>query len=213
MATLQVDANGIRIKTDILTSGYITQHIEKQFQVLIPPEIKALCFEYWFIKVCDEWDKSFHAKNTHLIELIGQTAKRISSVDMITVYGMQSVNSGEFEWRMKVKSRSTNMCIGIIHDKLDILQKCINNYDYDLDEHGCWWCDGTISAGSTMKKITKGFEENETIIIGMKLNMETRKISFSIDGAEYIEAPITLHHDTYRLAATLLYDQEQIELL
>ena len=33
MTGFQVDANGNRIKTDILTSGYLRQDIEKEFKI------------------------------------------------------------------------------------------------------------------------------------------------------------------------------------
>ena len=40
------DSNGKRITTDILVCGYIAD-VCKQYQLLIPDEIKRICFAYW----------------------------------------------------------------------------------------------------------------------------------------------------------------------
>ena len=40
------ESNGKRITTDILVCGYIAD-VSKQYQLLIPDEIKRTCFVYW----------------------------------------------------------------------------------------------------------------------------------------------------------------------
>ena len=62
MSTLQVDHNGNRIRTDILICGYLREEIEDKLKILIPSEIQKLCFVYWFIDICDEWDIASHTK-------------------------------------------------------------------------------------------------------------------------------------------------------
>ena len=47
MSTLfNSDSNGKRITTDILVCGYIAD-VCKKYQLLIPDEIKRICFAYW----------------------------------------------------------------------------------------------------------------------------------------------------------------------
>ena len=215
MATLQVDADGNRIETDILISGYLRQDIENQLEMMIPPEIKGLCFQYWFIKVCDECKDD--------AEFAGQTVKRMVKNQHLTIYGRHSVQKGLFEWRLMVKSVNSGICIGIIEDKDEYLKKHIKNYNYDLYGYGCWWYpDGTVSEESyrEYKVFTKTFQDKLTgkrtmqdVIVGIKINMEKKKISYSIDGDEYIDAPITLTRDKYRLAVSLFSVNDQIELL
>ena len=224
MAALQVDVNGNRIKTDILTSGYLRQDIENEFKISIPSEIRGLCFEFWFIKVCDEWDKSYHAENTDIVEFNGQIAKRkigVSSI-YVTLYGSHSAKSGEYEWRLNIKSvGEAGICIGVIEDEEENLKKHHKDFDYDLYGYGCWWfADGSVSAQDNMsrKVFTKSFRRNHAfvmndVIIGIKINIETKKISYSIDGDDYIEAPLTLTKDKYRLAVTLFNLGDEIELL
>ena len=225
MTGFQVDANGSRIKTDILTSGYLRQDIEKKFKILIPTEIKGLCFEYWFIKICDEWDKSYHAENPDVVQFDGPIAinKSTSFIYYVTLYGLHVAESGEYEWTVNVRlAGAADFCIGVIEDKDEYLKKHHQNVNYDLHGYGCWWYpDGSVSAQdhTTREAVTKSFADDDgnlvmnDAIIGMKINMETKKISYSIDGNDYIEAPITLKKDKYRLAVTLFHYDDQIELL
>ena len=66
MAVCQVDNNGKKIKTDILTAGYLRQHIENQYRLSIPSVIKLLCFMYWFLNAYDL--KNIHKKLRKIIE-------------------------------------------------------------------------------------------------------------------------------------------------
>ena len=51
------------------------------------------------------------------------------------------------------------------------------------------------------------------VIVGMKVNMDKKKISYWIDAEDYIEASITLDKDQYRLAVSLWSNDDQIALL
>ena len=82
------DQNGNHIKTDVLVSGYIREIID------IPSEIIHLCFLYWFIDICDTWDKSKSQKEAIIT---GQCVK--SSPDdyyTFTVYGSRIIESGSY---------------------------------------------------------------------------------------------------------------------
>ena len=58
MSFFTVDADGKRIKTDILVSGWI-RDFGKLTQLLIPNDVTKICFMYWLIKCCDEWLREY----------------------------------------------------------------------------------------------------------------------------------------------------------
>ena len=58
MASVCVYYKGERIKTDILVSAWIT-NLKRKNKLFIPKDMIELCFKFWFIDVCDEWDKIF----------------------------------------------------------------------------------------------------------------------------------------------------------
>ena len=70
MASFPVDANGQRIKTDILVAGFIKDAMSEH-KLEIPDEIIGLCFLFCFIKVCDQWDRSLCHET---IEIDGECA-------------------------------------------------------------------------------------------------------------------------------------------
>ena len=222
MASFQKDSNGNRIKTDILTLGYFRQDIENQLEISIPSEIKGLCFDYWFIKVCDEWDKLYLTRNEDRIVVKDQIAKKMTlrSYDDngSTIYGCHIIHSGEWEWLMKINCSNRNICIGIIEDNDQYLKDHTSNFDYDINGYGCWWFpDGSVSAkGIGRPHFTKKFQRfaMKNIIVGMKVNMTTKKLGYSIDGDDYVEVPrLTLDKGKYRLAVTLFDLDDTIELL
>ena len=98
MAQFTVDAKGNRIKTDILVSGYVRENA-KQYELSIPVDINKICFLFWFIQVCDKWDKQY------LTEYIGiddeQTIRTIKA-RLVTVYGCRSVDKGSYSWEIKL---------------------------------------------------------------------------------------------------------------
>ena len=72
MALFTVDSNGQRIKTDTLVCGYV-RNIMDIYNLEIPDEIIALCFLFWIIKVCDQWDGALYDKKR--IEIDGSCGK------------------------------------------------------------------------------------------------------------------------------------------
>ena len=93
MASFHVDSNGERIKTDILVSGYI-KNAMKQHRLEIPDEIIGLCFLFWLIKVCDQWDA---ASSHDEINIKGQYAEVSTKHNgWRTLFGTHIVKTGIF---------------------------------------------------------------------------------------------------------------------
>ena len=102
MANITVDKDGNRIKTDILTSGYLRQEIERVYKVVIPSEIKQLCFGFWFLNVCDEWAAKICKHDR--IKFDGQIVRNTeTNLDTQSVFGTHSVSSGQYIWRLHLK--------------------------------------------------------------------------------------------------------------
>ena len=219
MTALQVDSNGNRIKTDILTAGYVRQEVENKHKVVIPKEIKGLCFEFWFIDYCDEWDANYNEDN---VEFKGQIAKLIKN-SVTTIYGSNvNVNQqNEYEWKLALKMEDTNKYrvetyIGIIEDETEYLTDNFKTFNYDLDDQGCWLCtDGYFSNKGKEKRIIEPIDpsKQDKVEIGIKIDLNTKQIYYSIDENDYILAPYTLKHNKYRLAVTLTSIDVQVELL
>ena len=47
--------------------------------------------------------------------------------------------------------------------------------------------------------------------VGMKINLDTLKISHSIDGDEYFDAPIAIKQNEYRLAVAMFGQDDEME--
>ena len=142
MATYGVDAKGKRIDTDILVAGYI-RDCNKDYKLLIPEDINAICFVFWFIKVSDEWDRQYLAKN---VEINGQIVHTETS-QMVSIYGSLGVDKGIHSWKLRLTSDVQWMNIGFIEDNSDILKKhqTSNQYLYDKSG-GCLSTDGKLYA-------------------------------------------------------------------
>ena len=78
MESFTVDSHGKRIKTDILVCGYV-RDMMNEYKLEIPDEIIGLCFLFWFIKVCDQWDESLC--DTELTDIDGSCCKLILDPD------------------------------------------------------------------------------------------------------------------------------------
>ena len=74
-----VDKEGNRIKTNVLTSGYLRQEMENIHKILILSDLKKLCFQYWFMNICDQWDVELcKHKDIAMDEEIVKTEKPVS---------------------------------------------------------------------------------------------------------------------------------------
>ena len=211
MATFQVDSTGSRIKTDILTNGYIRQNIEEKVKLLIPSEIKQLCFKYWFINVCDEWDKQFSNK---AYEINGQCIKLVKNVYFQpAAFGSYVVKSGIFSWIIKCKTDINWMCIGIIEDDQSLLNKHINDADYDDFDYGgsffnhrSWYFNATATEYGC-----KCGKKGDIIIMTLDINNHT--IKFKINDIDYGIACDEMDKDKYRLVINCDKVDDEIELL
>lgn len=66
-----MDADGKRIKTDILCRRYIHESLDR-YNIVIPDEIIGVIFMFWLIDICDEWDQSLCHK---LVDIDGAVFK------------------------------------------------------------------------------------------------------------------------------------------
>ena len=98
LSSLDVDAKGARIMTDILTGGYLRQRIEQIYTLPIPSQIQTLCFMYWFIKGLDEWDVEMCKDDN--VKFNGQIVKVRNCTR--SIYGRNSVSSGQYEWKLRL---------------------------------------------------------------------------------------------------------------
>ena len=213
MAHFAVDCEGKRIETDILVAGYINEHMN-QYELQIPDDIIGICFLFWFIKVCDEWDRE-HLPGA--VKIDGQTVKATSWGDQC-VYGCHSIDKGSHQWTLQLTRKTTGkwFCIGIIEDKPEILKEFQNSVNFIL-EHGCLlhsdgkFYRGSITYGESYMGQTR-FEEEDTRI-AMALDMDNHTLSFNIDGIDYGVATNKLDKDRYRMVITLDTENHEVKLL
>ena len=76
MPQFAADSTGHRIKTDILVCVYMRENGQK-CRLLIPVDVNKICFQFWLINVCDEWDKKYLSEE---VELDGQIIKQIKDL-------------------------------------------------------------------------------------------------------------------------------------
>ena len=209
----QVDSSGNRIKTDILSTGYIRQEIEKNGKLLIPAEIKQICFDYWFIHVCDEWDKQYsndkYEINGSCIKLKGEEGRKSSA------YGKHVVESGIYSWEIKIKSPLIHwVCIGVIQDDDKLLKKHRNNSDYEnYDYGGCLFRNGAwYSHGRSRTGYGPGFG-GQNDVVEMILDMNNHTISYKVNDEDYGIACNKMNKDKYRLVINFDDVDDEIELL
>ena len=221
MATVACDKDGNRIMTDILTLGYLRQEIETTHKILIPSEIKQLCFDYWFINICDQWDvESSKKKNEEFIEFDGQIAKRVKKKGhrLCLVYGLQSISSGEFEWRLNLKTVSQKeIAIGVIYDKDSILDEWTHG-GFATKGYGMYWYSGGCIMDDSTESPAFGpvFQNQvENFYVSMKINLDELSVYYAFDREEFKKAPCTLSKDeAYRLVIIFgNNDLDEVELM
>ena len=210
MPAVAVDSQGNRIKTDILVSGYIKE-LTKEYELLIPSPIIDICFLFWFIKVCDEWDKEASADS---IEIDGQMVHSTEG-GMRSLYGCQSISKGTHSWQIKFITKVEWICIGIIEDKPEILQKYrYHDISYYVSDYGCY----VYNVGNFWAKKGINFTYCDQFgakgtVITMTLDMDQHTLSYKINDKDYGIATDKLAKDKYRLIINLLHVDDTIELL
>ena len=220
MSVIFVDCDGKRIKTDILTAGYLREEIEDKYKIRIPSEIKRLCFDYWFINICDKWDKT--TCDHKLIEISGQIIEAISNDYQASILGCNCISNDQFEWILRlIKNVGGGVCIGIIKNLSDDeVSKYRKSVAYYFDNNGgCWTSyDGKFYGPSFVApKISRGFSDEitENVIIKMKIDFDLECLYYSIDGDEYVKTSYKIDkNDSYRLVVSFIHSKgHQVELL
>ena len=207
MSLFAVDSQGNRIETDILVAGYI-RNVASEYNLSIPEDINGICFLFWLIKVCDEWDRKSSAES---IKIDGQFAKTTEQ-GVSSVYGSQSVSQGVYSWRIKTKQKMW-ACIGVIEDDVKVLEQFRNDNDYDESGHGCFLLtDGFFYNNERLERYCGDFKDKDRIIT-IILDMDKHSIKFKIDDKEYGIATDKLEKDKYRMIISLYDKGDVIELL
>ena len=210
MATFAVDSEGKRIKTDILVSGYV-RNMGKNYELLIPEPIKDMCFLFWLIKVCDEWDKESSSKG---IKIDGQIVVKTGSTTQ-SIYGRESISTGSYSWQIKFKTHIEWFCFGIIEDKTETLKKYTDDhvYGHNPNGDGCFlFCSGEFWIKDVESEYCHALGDKDTVIT-MTLNMDKHSISYKINDEDFGSAIDSLDKSKYRMVLSLYYKDESVELL
>ena len=218
MASSLVGLDGQRIKTDILVSGFI-RDVMNEHIIEIPDEIIGLCFLFWFIDVCDEWDISLCDKKW--VDINDSSFKLIES-RCCTLFGKHIVEAGSvFTWYLKLKSKIDWGCIGIIINKKEEIDKNKNFNDYGRDV-GCG-CFLFITGGKAQALLyDQGIDQDYLVpvdkgtIIEITLDMDQRSIHYKINDKEFEKTTKIESLSTefgYRLAVTFSKKGYEIELI
>ena len=218
MSTVTVDKDGNRIMTDVLSTGYLREEIEKKHKILIPSEIKQLCFHFWFLNVCDQWDIKLSKHPS--IEFDGkQIAKSIKNVTRF-IFGCHCVSSGQFEWKLNLKKIGVQgICIGIIRE--DKINDYFNGGSYVIGCGALWYSKTgcLFDDNFTFPEVTYGFDGViKNVCLKMKIDIDEKNLSFSIDEDEYKTISYSLVDDKNKSVRLVVYfnankDVEEIELL
>ena len=98
--SLCFDSNGHRVKTDIVVTGFIRK-VSKEIPMEIPNDIIHLCFLFWLIDICDEWDKSISDENLviegGIVKSSDDDVSDTMGLNRGTVFGTHIVEHGIFE--------------------------------------------------------------------------------------------------------------------
>lgn len=211
MSTFIVDANCQRVTTDVLIAGF-THEASKVYKIAIANEIIGVIFMFWYIEVCDEWDRSFCADS---INIVGSCAKSVEGGHS-SAFGKKIVEKGIFEWRLKFNTDINYCYIGIIRDNPQVLT--INQKDnvYCLCGGGiCLASSGTLYLGR-LSNIWGGYSNKFTkknTIITLTLDMDKKRIKYKINDKQYKSKKIGLSVDKYRLIVSFQRENDEIELL
>ena len=222
MASFAVDAEGQRIKTDILVSGYIRHNIN-QYGIQIPDELIGLFFLLWFIDVCDNWDElSCHQT---LVDIDGACVQLNENYEYgkdniwgCTIYGSHVVREEVFKWCLEFKTAIHWICIGIIVDKKEEIEKNKHSNEYGIDIGcGCFWfnSNGWLQYDDKKDYDYSSIFVEEGTMIEMTLDMNNQTIQYKINDTECktVKIDSLSKQMGYRLAVTLTQKDNEIQLL
>ena len=207
------DSKNNRITTDILVSGYIRKMINNN----VPSEIINLCFLFWYIDVCDSWDKAI----SHQTAIIDGQCVRLDCDIYSTIYGSQVIESGQYQWLVKCETEifAGGLGIGVIEDRDELLKENQGGYYYGMNGDGCFLLNnGKFFYSKDIKDditgYTPSFEDKGTIIT-LILNTDKQSVCYKINDEDYgyVDAKCVKKEQKYRLAVTLYGDDHEIALL
>ena len=209
------NSDGDRICTDILVSGYIR---EANQAMDVPPEIIHLCFIFWFIDICDSWDKS----TSHPEAIINGQCIKARADGHCTFYGCHVTESESYEWRLKCKQDIPTLVIGLIEDEDEILKCNQESYSFKMEGNGCCLsATGSFFYSSDWQKDIDHYCERDFAtagtIITLTLDMDKKSVSYKINNEDYgfVNAEFVKENQQYRLAVYMknINGDEEIELL
>ena len=211
MSSVAVDSRGQRIVSDVLIAGF-THEASKLYGMTIPNEVIGVIFIFWFIDVCDEWDKSLSHES---VNIVGQCAKMTKDTHC-SIFGKQSINKDIFEWNLKLNTNIDRFWIGIIRDDTETLIKNQDTGAYVLMQDGLSLFNaGNLLMGGFSKvwyRYCDKFTAKDTLIT-VTLDMDDETIAYKIDDKQYDTKLISLSIDKYRLVVGLERTDDEIELL
>eukprot|EP01084_Bolivina_argentea_P070706 128572_1 len=189
--------NRARVHTDILIAGYMRQVIERMYQIFIPSEIKNLCFDYWYIPVCDTWNRQF----THSCLQINQQILQVNLVKphydfedefYFSGFGDKIISSCQIHtWRLRITGQVRWFRIGVIKNDETTLKQRVAHYDYDLD-NGCWLAEtgeicGYSGCGSNcyIDAMSGIGTEDDDILMMIRVDLNKYRVSYKINDKDY----------------------------
>ena len=215
-----VNANGKRIKTDILVVGWVREFSISN-KLIIPKDITNTCFVFWLLKVCDEWDKYYstaHYRFSNDSVSLQVKDDEDGHLDYTpSMYGSHSIGSGSYQWTITIKRNVDWICVGIIEDKHKILQKFLTENDYDYENGGFVM----LPTGVIYYRggITFDFCDelkgswDESLIVIMTLNMDDHTLSYKINDKDYGIAMEDIPQKSYRFVINMNHDGDEVEFL
>ena len=217
MASACVYYKGKRIKTDILVSGWI-RNIKRRNKVSMPRDIIELCFKFWFIDICDEWDKKYIDESD--VTLQGQciTMKDTwnpESGAQRSFYGCYSVEEGVYEWIIRFNTEMSWICIGIIEDDQELLKKHAKEGNRYKDTGRGWFLreDGVFCCNQAeYNTLCESFQAKGSIV-STRVDMNAHELSYKINEQDWKIATKQLKQVKYRFVVTMVDKGTQIELL
>lgn len=215
---LSFDSNGGRIQTDILVCGYIDNAM-KEYNIEIPDEIIGLCFLFWLIKICDDWDQSLC--DMDYFDIDGPCAK-LNSFKYCTLFGTRVVKTGIFNWRIKLNTKISWGCIGVIVNKEKEIENNKYNNRYGKEkECGCFLFIAGSSkgalfiAGEPLDIFYSDPPGDQGTVIEMILNMDKKTVQYKVNDQECDEREIGFLSSEigYRFAVTVHSEGDEVELM
>ena len=200
----------------ILTSGYLRQEIERVCKLSIPSEIKQLCFDYWLITFCDEWDTK--SSKCIRLEFNEQSVKCFAA--KAHVFGCHSVSSGQFTWRLNLKKIGVDgVGIGVIDSEKATVN--LEGENFFTEDIGASWFSVEGALYNHINKTGKKFRPKMPNImlntrLDIKIDFDEGNLYYSIKEDKFIKAPYSLSvNKSYRLIVSFqcFVCEDEIELL